>query len=235
MQPATPAAPSVAPPGAALDDDDAHAAIRRLHERSGEVELLISGALLFGLLQLPGRMDHWWTTVLGSVDRSATVFLFLLYAYVRIIVITLIAAFGVHLVTRAYWVGLIGLDSVFPDGVDWNEVRYGPVAKDVYRHRLPPLATLARRADQVGSAIFSVAFWLIAVFLFSIVFGIVFGGLSWALSRWVLRDVPFTTLLVVFAVVVGALPGLAIATERIMGRRLRPDGRIAGAIRAVLA
>lgn len=215
--------------------DDAREAIRRLHERSGEVELLISGALLFGLLQIPGRMDGWWDAVTASVDRSSMILLFMLYIYVRIIVVTLIAAFGLHLVTRAYWVGLIGLDSVFPDGVDWDQVRYGPVAKDVYRRRLPSLAHLAHRADQVGSAIFSVAFWLIAVFLFSIVFGAVFGALSWALSRWVVPGVPVTTLLVGFALVVGSVPAVAITLERLLGDRLRPGGAAERFIRASLA
>lgn len=150
-------------------------------------------------------------------------------------VLTLIASFSVHLVTRAYWVGLVGLDSVFPDGVDWEKVNYGPLAKKVYRERMPSLPYLARRADDVGSAIFSVAFWIITIFLFSIVFGLVFGAVGWVLSKTVLPGVAPTVILVGFALVLGLVPGVAIVTEKAMGDRLDPDGRVAAAIERALA
>ncbi len=223
--------PASAPPHA----DEDRQRIQWLSERSGEVELLISGALLFGLLQVPGRLEGWWTGIIWSLDQQTFIILFLLYFYVRVMVFTLIVSFSLHLVTRAYWVGLVGLDSVFPGGVDWDQVRYGPVAKRVYQDRLRSLPYLARRADDVGSAIFSVAFWIITIFVFSVVFAIVFGGLSWAISTWLLPDVAPPVILVGFAVVVGLMPLIAIGTEQVMGDRLDPDGRVAKLISGLLA
>ncbi len=206
-----------------------------LHERSGEVELLISGALLVGLLQVPGRLSAAWGQIGWSLDEQTFILGFLLYFYARMMVFTLIAGFGLHLVTRAYWVGLVGLDSVFPEGIDWSQVRYGPVAKKVYSDRLPSLPHLARRADDVGSAIFSVSFWIVTIFLYSVAFALVFGGVSWAISPWLLPSVSPAVILVAFALVFGSIPIVTIGLEQLLGSRLDPEGRLARAITRLLA
>lgn len=226
----------LAPPSSDTDSehDPDRARLQWMHDRSGEVELLISGALLFGLFQIPGRMSAWWDGVNAVLTVDSVYLVFLLYFYVRIMVLTLIAAFTLHVAARAYWVGLIGLDSVFPEGVDWDEVKYGPLAKSVYRDRMPTLSKLARKADNFGSAIFSVAFWVITIFVFSIAFGTVFGGLSWLLTRTILPGVPAENILIAFAVLLGLLPGLAITIEKVMGDRLDPESRLAGVIKGVL-
>lgn len=59
--------------------DADRARIEWLHERSGEVELLISGALLFGLLQLPGAMEGWFDRVSAGLARDSAVVAFLVY------------------------------------------------------------------------------------------------------------------------------------------------------------
>ena len=112
-----------------------------LHERSGEVELLISAALLFGLMQLPGRLETSWNAINPTLTEGSGVMVFLLYFYMRVMAVTLIGAFALHLVTRAYWVGLVGLDSVFPEGVDWDRVNHGPVAKGVSAQTRHPKGT----------------------------------------------------------------------------------------------
>lgn len=217
------------------DEDPDRAALKWLHQRSGEVELLISAALLFGLLQLPGRMQGWWEGVSPTLPGNVSVLVFLVYFYVRVMVVTLLTGFALHLVARAYWVGLVGLDSVFPEGIDWDRVKYGPIAKDVYRERMKKLPAMIRSADNFGSLIFSVAFLIIIMFVFSIVFGSVFGAVSWAISRWLLPGVQAATILVVMAIVLGTLPGLAIGLEKLRGERLDPEGRLAGMIRKTIA
>lgn len=206
-----------------------------LHERSGEFELLISGALLFGLLQVPGQLESWWDTMSPSLSRSGGAVVFLLYFYARVMAVTLISAFSLHLVTRAYWVGLVGLDSVFPEGVDWERVNYGPVAKDVYRERLPTLPQLIRKADDFGSMIFSVAFLVVIIFVFSIGFGLVFGALGWGLHATLLPGVEPTLIVVAAAVSFGVVPAAAIGLERLMGDRIRPGSAPARVIERLVA
>ncbi|MEM7415231.1 MAG: hypothetical protein AAF389_07030 [Gemmatimonadota bacterium] len=226
-------------PPESLDEHDAEdeerAALKWLHQRSGEVELLISAALLFGLAQLPGRMQEWWSIVSITLPESVGLVVFLLYFYVRVMVVTMLVGFALHLVARAYWVGLVGLDSVYPDGIDWDRVKYGPMAKSVYQKRLPSLPTMIRKADNFGSMIFSIAFLIIIMFVFSIGFGAIFGSLSWAISRWLLPGVSAASILVVMAMVAGTLPGLAIGTEKVLGERLKPDSRLGRLVLGTIA
>lgn len=220
-------------PGSPSDLDADAARAQRMHERTGEIELLISGALVFGLFQIPGFLTEVVGGLTPRLSEGAFLTVYMLSFYVRMIVLTLLVSFLLHLVTRAYWVGLIGLDSVFPDGIHWDRIKYGPLAKTVYQERVPRLPLMARRADDVGSSIFSFAFWISLLFVWSIVFAAVVGGLWWLVTATLLPGLHG----VWFFVVVFALtmaPTVAIGLDKAFSSRMDPDGTPARAIRAVV-
>ncbi len=212
--------PPDAPP--AVTDADAERA-RRMHERTGEIELLISGALLIALVQVPGRLNGLFDAILPRLAEGQQMPAFLALFYINLIVLTLIVSFGLHLVTRAYWVGLVGLDSVFPEGIDWDRIRYGPGVKRAYRKRLPTIPLLARRADNFGSSIFSFAFMVIALFVVSIVIAGIVGLILLGAHR-LFPGLPGWAPLAVLLVVV-LLPQVAIVADKVMGDRIDPDSR----------
>jgi hypothetical protein len=58
---------------------------------------------------------------------------------------------------RAYWVGLIGLRTVFPSGINWGKTPgLGPVSRQHYRNNLPDLDTVIQKTDRVASSLFAV-------------------------------------------------------------------------------
>ena len=117
------------------DDTRPHTAAIRV---TSELELIIAGALLFGLLTVPGRIDAWYASVRPHVAGDLHLAYFLGYYYLMLIAYTLIATFCVHIGARAYWVGLMGLQSVYPEGPDWARVRNrGPIGIRTLRERLP--------------------------------------------------------------------------------------------------
>lgn len=205
-----------------------------MHERSGEIELLISGALVFGLFQVPGYLNELVGGMTPRLSEAQFLVVFMLAFYVRMIVMTLIASFLLHLVTRAYWVGLIGLDSVFPDGVHWDRINYGPLAKSVYVERLPRLSALAARADDFGSSIFSFAFWISILFVWSIVFGGLLAGVWYALRSALLPGFSVNVFLG-FVVGIAMIPGVAITIDKAFSARLDPEGGVARALKATIA
>src|SRR5690349_17536070 len=101
-----------------------------------ELELLISGAVLFALFQIPSLLNGLFAHLEPHATTAIMAVLLLVQIYVKAIVYALIAAFVVHLIARAYWVGLVGLHSVFPNGVRWEEFKSGPVTLEVYKKRL---------------------------------------------------------------------------------------------------
>ncbi len=95
-------------------------AMERLRDRTDELELIISSLTIFALFSLPGwlfdriadNFTHLSTSLAIATTLGTTLLAGTCYG--------LAACFVVHLMARAYWVGLIGLRTVFPDGINWN-------------------------------------------------------------------------------------------------------------------
>jgi hypothetical protein len=193
--------------------------------------MLISGAVLFSLFQLPPRVDGWLTRWEPHATFEAGFVLLMGYAYLKGALYTLIAAFVVHLAVRAYWVGLVGLNSVFGRGIRWENTQLGPIAQQVYRERMPSLPRLIGRLDNFASVIFSFAFLIVLMSLVSLpimglagagayaVSSLVFGGRQ---LRWV-----FGAVLLLLIV-----PPVSVALiDRRYGPRLDPAGAAARRLR----
>src|SRR5688500_6169378 len=90
--------------GAPSGTGELHRKTAAAYDRTWELELLISGAVVFALLQFPSALDRWFWRVdphlVGAAEESA----FFVYFYSKLIVYTLVATFVVHLCSRAYWV-----------------------------------------------------------------------------------------------------------------------------------
>ena len=132
-------------------------AMDRLRDRTDELELIISSLTIFALFSVPGwlfdKVADIYTHLSTSLAIASTVgiTLFAGTSY------GLAACFVVHLMTRAYWVGLIGLRTVFPDGINWSKTPgLGPLSRQYYRDTLPDLDTVIRNTDRLASSLFAV-------------------------------------------------------------------------------
>jgi MFS family permease len=136
---------------------DERDAMDRLRDRTDELELIISGLTIFALFSVPGwlldKIADIYTHLSTSLAISATAGTTLLAGTSY----GLAACFVVHLMARAYWVGLIGLRSVFPDGINWSKTPgLGPLSRKYYRDTLPDLDTVIQRTDRLASSLFAV-------------------------------------------------------------------------------
>lgn len=132
-------------------------AMDRLRDRTDELELIISSLTIFALFSMPGwlfdRIADSYTHLSTSLVIAGTVGTTLLAGTCY----GLAACFVVHLMARAYWVGLIGLRTVFPDGINWNKIPWlGPLSRQYYRDTLPDLDTVIRNTDRLASSLFAV-------------------------------------------------------------------------------
>ena len=132
-------------------------AMDRLRDRTDELELIISSLTIFALFSIPGWLfdkiadiyTHLSTSLAIAGTVGTTVLAGTSYG--------LAACFVVHLMARAYWVGLIGLRTVFPDGINWNKTPgLGPLSRQYYRDTLPDLDTVIRSTDRLASSLFAV-------------------------------------------------------------------------------
>ncbi len=149
-----------------------------------EVELLLSGALVFSMLQAPGLLDDaiyaLRPRLIGSLNFGA----FMLYFYLKITSYALIATFALHLFQRAIWVAGLGLRSVYPSGVDWDKLSRGPIYRDYAQRTTPTLDQMIDRADNRASVVFAFGMMLVlmslAIMLFTLLL-VVVGGVA---GKW---------------------------------------------------
>ena len=200
-----------------------------LHTRTFEAELLISGGVVFGLFQAAPVISRFFDEMFVRSEGQLRLVVLLGQTYVLLVVYALLSAFLLHLVLRAFWIGLVGLESVYPGGVKWDRVEGGPFFVDNSRKRLGSLAQIIDRVDDLCSLIFSFGFMIVIVFVYMTVVVLVstvagflasrlfFGGLWSAEAFWV-----------IFGTLIG-FPLVTHLVDRLVGPRVRTDG-VAGRV-----
>ena len=198
-----------------------------------EMELLVSGATIFGLLQLPDLIDRAYFRTLNLSPDDYAGLLTPLWMYSKFAIVTLVVTFIVHLFLRGYWVALVGMDSVYPGGIRWERLETGPLARASSKRRAPTMASLIERADNRATRVFGVGFGFAMVMLLPIM------AVLTALGLGVLVDLsvgPGHTS-IVFATFLVLLLGpwvLVRFLDRRLGDRLDPERGLGRALSAVL-
>ena len=148
-----------------------------------EVELLISGVAVFAMLQLPGWLDERFFALIPRFDSDSAGMLAVLYVYLKSASLILAITFMLHLTLRAHWIALVGMHSVFPDGVHWDRLRIGPIRRTLEQQRLGSTSDAIERSDNRATMVFALGVTLGTLMLvFSLVAGAVCGAIT--ALRW---------------------------------------------------
>ena len=138
--------------------------LRRLERESWQAELVISGASIFGSLQLPALMDQLEYYMLLNFERFSLELWLLVVLYLRLVALGLIIVFLFHFIIRALWIGLVGLNSVFPGGIRTTK-RFSLDFQGKLKKDYGDVDGLIMRLDQLGSAVFGIGFAAVFIFL----------------------------------------------------------------------
>jgi hypothetical protein len=150
-----------------------------LESRNWELELLVSGAVFFSLFQLPGLIQEYLTDV---VAHGGGVFAVVGLLYAKSISYLLIVNLGGHFLLRGYWVGLLGLASVFPKGIIWENLPYTDHRKEFYKLRTRSVVETAASVDSLCRMIFGFTFFVLLVILGICGFYALIGGVTLLIS-----------------------------------------------------
>ncbi len=186
-----------------------------------EVELLISGVAVFAMLQLTGWLNDLLFKLLPRFGEAMHEPLRIMYVYTESAAVILAITFALHLMLRARWIALVGMHSVFPEGIRWERLRSGPVQKALDMQRLGSPAALIERADNRATVVFAIGVQLAStLLLISVLVGALF-ALTWAGARLLGLDPDPGQLFVRCAL--GLLLPFALlpAIDRYLGSRLR--------------
>lgn len=200
-----------------------------------EMELLLSGALVFSMLQVPGLLDDILYALRPRLTGGLNHGVFMLYFYLKVTTYALICTFVLHLASRAVWVAALGLRSVYPEGVLWDKVRRGPIYREYMKRTTLTLDQMIDRADNRASLVFAFGLLLVLMSLAIMVFTMVIVVVGGVIGHYLLQDSEsswFTTaLLLVFA-----LPLLlASLIDRRFGERIPQQHWFAELLRRIFA
>lgn len=130
--------------------------LKLLELQSWQAELLISGVIIASLLQLPYIYIQW---VEGYLYTSSELgFFFLSFASTLILgsINCLVFFLGVHFLLRSIWIALLGLNSVYPDGINTASTNSaGPKYWKKAKEKYPNLSAYNETLDEQCSLIFS--------------------------------------------------------------------------------
>lgn len=147
--------PSATPATEPLTAPDTRARLSPLTTPTWEIELLLSGALVYALLHLPAELEYGVQRLVPVVSEGLREALVLISVYLRAGLIALATAFVLHLGLRAYWVALVGVHSVYPLGPRFERMRQGPLTMERLRSQWRPLPEHIERFDNASSIVFA--------------------------------------------------------------------------------
>lgn len=132
--------------------------LKKLETQSWQAELLISGLVVAGLVRLPDFFIHWVEGYIFESTEMGYIFLSIASLLILAGINSLLVFFGIHFLFRAIWVALLGLNSVYPEGIDVNSTNgTGPKYWKKTKEKYPNLSAYNLELDKKCSLIFSLA------------------------------------------------------------------------------
>ncbi|QJD80574.1 hypothetical protein [Spirosoma rhododendri] len=150
--------------------DEHEQKLRELTAQSWNLELVISGAAMFTVLQLPDLMDEGLDYIrynlMTQTAGVAVILPGLAYSLMKGMCYVLFLAFLTNFVMRAFWVSLVGLLAVYPGGIQYDQLPFSTKsAKDRMAAELGPLNAYILRLDQRCNIVFAVSFLFVSFML----------------------------------------------------------------------
>ncbi len=191
--------------------------LEELSEQSWNPELIISGFALYATLQLPDWIEQLYYRYYFhfQTDSSAgNEYLPILISAVLMSITQILSiAFITHFILRAFWVGFLGVLSVYPKGIDFESIStYGDYGKNKLREKMENLDSLALKLERASSVVFALAIvvvlQLISVCLVYFSFALLHNGFQHLLGKEAYTQYENTLTIVLLAVLL--LPSIAL-------------------------
>ncbi|MCR9132552.1 MAG: hypothetical protein NXI08_08260 [bacterium] len=191
--------------------------LQKVAEQSWEPELLISGLAIYATLNLPQYVWKFYDYYTYNLQAGSGFIDELIPILVVGVLLTglqaLSFAFIFHFVVRAFWVGLMGLTSVYRDGIKYDDLQYSEYYRQEMKKRIGDKDSFLLAADKLASLIFSVAslfvLYLIGVMIIYVIFFLLMNGVKLMVSEETF-DLYSTIILIVAGVFLFGIATLSI-------------------------
>ena len=143
--------------------------IRGLFKEIWNAELIVSGIIIYGLFLINSESEYFADKV-GAITGNI-----LLETFFKLLVgvfFVLLFNFIIHLLLRAYWIGVVGLNSTYQEGIKFERLNYTDSYIKKNKKKYNSLETYSAKLDDLCSQLFSFSFlvFLICISFIIIVF-----------------------------------------------------------------
>lgn len=119
-----------------------------------EIELLISGAVVFSLFSLREPLEEYFLRSFPYATEVMQPLVMYSYLYTKLVLFVLLITFVLHLIARARWVALVGVHSIYPHGPRWENQSGGPITRRLTMGDVGDIDEAIERADNHASLVF---------------------------------------------------------------------------------
>lgn len=132
-----------------------------LRRQSWEMELLVTGFVLIGLLQLPDYLKHIQEILSMNMEGNSILKSYVIYVPISVLMV------GIRIMTmnlilllllRGFWIGLIGLTSAFPNGINHENLSFSERFATYLRQKSVDTESIIVRLDNICSSVFALSF-----------------------------------------------------------------------------
>lgn len=161
--------------------------LKELGQQSWQPEMALSGVVIFSAFKLVPIVEQWqeWMMVSLAISWGLELLLLSLSFYIEGAIYSIIVFFIGHFILRTIWVGMVGVASVFPEGIRFNQLPYSPIFREQVKAKLQGMEHFNQKLDDMCSVVFALA----TLAVFSIVlptFPIVIVGFCLELLSYIL-------------------------------------------------
>ncbi|MDF4204712.1 hypothetical protein PXD56_17205 [Maribacter sp. SA7] len=143
--------------------------LQRLKEESWEAELLVSAIAIFGTFQLFGLIEWATNKYIDLLPIEQYIYGYMISFMGLAAISVLVSMFVIHFFLRAYWIGLVGLNSVFSDYSVEDSI-YSKIYTEKILGIIPKQEDTIQKVDELCSVIFSAAFTILLIYSYMSLF-----------------------------------------------------------------
>ena len=138
--------------------------LRRLERESWQAELIVSGLAIYGSFKLPDIV-FWFIDYLITHLAMEHYFMGYMLSYILLLGFSALTTFFIiHFILRGYWIGLIGLNSVYPNGYKSDGGFYSPFFMEKMIGYLPSIRESIKKIDNICSTLFAGACGFVMIY-----------------------------------------------------------------------
>ncbi len=130
--------------------------LQALESQSWQAELIASGLAIFGSLSVGPYIDFFVENMVTMYNDRVLTILNYVFLYIYAAHAIVVISFIFHLALRILWVAILGLSSVYPNGINLESDSYARHFLVSLKEEFPDISAYSMKLDDVCSVIFSI-------------------------------------------------------------------------------